>query len=47
MNPNAKWACDNQTVTLEPVWRGNKPLTFAFNIRNEGTEDLKIRARGG
>ena len=47
MNPNAKWACDKQTVTREPVWRGDKQLTFAFDIRNEGTENLKIKARGG
>lgn len=46
-DPNAKWACDQQTVALEPVWRGDKQLTFTFNIRNEGTADLKIKARGG
>ena len=45
-DPNAKWACDRTTVTLESVWRG-KPLVFAFDIRNEGTADLKIKARGG
>ena len=45
-DPNAKWACDQTTVTLESVWRG-KPLVFAFDIRNEGTADLKIKARGG
>jgi len=44
---NAKWACDNTTVTLDPVWRGSKDLTFDFEIRNEGTADLKIRAKGG
>lgn len=47
MNPDAKWACDQQTVTLPPVWRGNQQLTFGFDIRNQGTADLKIRARGG
>lgn len=47
MNPDAKWACDNQTSTLEPVWRGEKTLTFQFSIRNEGTADLLIRAKGG
>ena len=47
MDPNAKWACDQQTVTLEPVWREDKKLNFAFHIRNEGTADLKIKARGG
>lgn len=47
MDPNAKWACDQQTVTLEPVWREDKKLKFAFHIRNEGTADLKIKARGG
>jgi hypothetical protein len=47
MDPNAKWACKQQTVKLEPVWRGAAGLTFAFDIRNEGTADLKIRAKGG
>ena len=47
MNPNAKWACDKQAVTLEPVWRGGEALKFEFDIRNEGTENLKIRAKGG
>ena len=47
MNPDAKWACDQQTATLEPVWRGEKTLTFPFLIRNEGTADLRIRAKGG
>ncbi len=47
MNPDAKWACDQQTATLEPVWRDEKTLTFPFLIRNEGTADLRIRARGG
>ena len=46
-NPQPKWACDQQTVTAEPVWRGEKSLTFAFNIRNEGTGDLQIKASGG
>ncbi len=47
MNPDAKWACDQQTATLEPVWRGETTLTFPFLIRNEGTADLRIRAKGG
>ncbi len=47
MNPDAKWACDQQTAALEPVWRGEKTLTFPFLIRNEGTADLQIRAKGG
>jgi hypothetical protein len=46
-DPNAKWACANQTVDLGKVWRGNQQLTFGFDIRNEGTSVLKIRARGG
>ncbi|MCK4624816.1 MAG: hypothetical protein KAV00_05870 [Phycisphaerae bacterium] len=45
-NPNTKWACDQTTVTLDPVWKG-KPLVFNFNIRNEGTANLHIRAKGG
>ena len=47
MNPDAKWACDLQTVKLEPVWRGDKTLTFTFFVRNEGTAALQIKARGG
>lgn len=47
MNPDAKWACDQQTATLEPVWRGETTLTFPFLIRNDGTADLRIRAKGG
>ncbi len=47
MNPDAKWACDLQTVKLEPVWRGDQTLTFTFFVRNEGTADLQIKARGG
>lgn len=47
MNPNAKWACDKETVALDPVWRGNQQLTFGFDIRNEGTADLQIKAKGG
>ncbi len=47
MNPNAKWACAQQTATLEPVWRGSKTVTFNFDIRNEGTADLLIKAKGG
>ena len=47
LNPDAKWACDQQAATLEPVWRGQKTLTFPFLIRNDGTADLRIRAKGG
>lgn len=47
MDPNAKWACDKTVVQLEPVWRGKDRLTFAFDIRNEGTADLRFRAKGG
>ena len=45
-NPEARWVCEQTTVTKDPIWQG-KPLTFAFEIRNEGTADLKIKARGG
>ena len=47
MNPDAKWACDQQTVVAKPVWRGQERLSFTFLIRNEGTADLQIRAKGG
>lgn len=46
-DPNAKWACAKRTVELDPVWRGHQQLTFAFDIKNEGTADLRIRAKGG
>ena len=47
VKPRPKWACDQQTVTAKPVWRGEKNLTFPFKIRNEGTADLQIKAAGG
>ncbi|MFQ5495600.1 MAG: hypothetical protein ACE5EX_09495 [Phycisphaerae bacterium] len=47
MDPNAKWVCDRNTIALDPVWRGAKSLSFTFEIRNEGTADLKIKAKGG
>ena len=47
MDPNAKWVCEQPLAVAEPVWRGDKAVTFNFNIRNEGTADLKIKARGG
>ena len=47
-DPNAKWACDQSEVVLDPVWRqGDLKLTFSFTIRNKGTADLKIKAKGG
>jgi len=47
MDPNAKFVCENSEVTLDPVWRNGKDLTFPFKIRNDGTADLKIQAKGG
>ena len=47
MNPDAKWACEQQTAMLEPIWRGEKTLTFPFLIRNDGIAVLRIRAKGG
>lgn len=36
------------TVTAEPVWRSpTKTVDFAFDIVNQGTEPLEIRAKGG
>ena len=46
-NPNAKWACDQTTVVHEPTWRGEGSLDFTFLIRNAGTENLLINAKGG
>ncbi|MHC4234345.1 MAG: hypothetical protein ACYSUQ_04435 [Planctomycetota bacterium] len=42
--PQPRWVCPNQTVTLDPVWRG-QPLDYNFQIRNEGTADLRIALR--
>ena len=47
MDENAKWACENATITLEPVWRGPKGIECSFDIRNDGTAPLHIKARGG
>jgi hypothetical protein len=41
-----RWACDQIRVVGEPVWLG-KPASFTFVIRNQGTADLHIRAKGG
>lgn len=46
-DPDAKWSCDTTAVTLDPIWRGKKDLTFNFHIRNTGRADLKYIARGG
>jgi len=42
----ARWVCEKPTVTLEPVWSG-QPLVCDFVLRNDGTENLTIKARGG
>ena len=47
LDSNAKLVCDQTTVTAEPVWQGLKKLTFTFHLRNAGTADLKIKAKGG
>lgn len=47
MDPGAKWACEATTATAEPFWPGTVKPTFAFDIRNEGTADLKIKAKKG
>ena len=44
--PGPQWVCDETTVRPDPVWRGAQ-LECAFNIRNEGKRNLKIKARGG
>ena len=40
------WACSEQTIQTEPVWAG-QPVSCTFTIRNEGTTNLKIKAKGG
>lgn len=47
MDQNAKWVCENTTVTLEPAWRTTKAIECSFDIRNAGTAPLHIQARGG
>ncbi len=47
MDPNAKWSCEKSEFDLGPIWRSNKALNFTFFIKNEGTADLEIRAKGG
>jgi len=47
MDPDAKLVCETRTVTLDPLWRNGKDLTFPFKIRNDGTADLRIQAKGG
>ena len=41
-----KWACDAQTVTMEPQWLGT-PIKATWVVRNEGTSDMSIKVRGG
>ena len=40
------WVCDKPSITLDPVWRG-EPLVYKFSFRNDGTEDLRVKLRGG
>lgn len=47
MDKNAKWVCENTTITLEPIWRSTKAIECSFDIRNDGTAPLHIKAKGG
>ena len=47
LDANAKLICEQTTVTAKPVWRGRDKLTFGFQLRNAGTADLQIQAKGG
>ena len=40
------WACEKTTVENLSVWQGQQ-AEFTFVIRNEGTADLQIKAKGG
>jgi len=42
----ARYACEQPIVNLEPVWSGGS-MEFVFTIKNEGTADLNIKAKGG
>ena len=44
--PGPRWVCGTPAQTSAPVWRG-QPMEFRFEIRNEGTETLRYRPRGG
>ena len=44
--PVAKYACDKDTVTPDPIWAGKK-IQATWTIRNEGTADLQIKLKGG
>ena len=41
-----RWVCERPIIVVQPVWSG-EALVCDFPIRNEGTEDLVIKARGG
>jgi len=47
-NPDVRLVCDQMEVTAAPAWRTpTSTMDFEFEIRNEGTEVLQIRAKGG
>ena len=41
-----RWVCEKPSVELPPLWQGT-PVECVFNIRNDGTRDLTIQAKGG
>jgi hypothetical protein len=41
-----RWVCPNANLTIDPLWRGEQ-IACSFLIRNEGTAQLDIKARGG
>ena len=47
MDPNAKFVCEEPVQSLPPTWRGGQDPTYSFDIKNTGTADLKILAKGG
>ena len=44
--PPPQWACNAETITLEPLWAG-KPIEPTWEIRNEGSGDLTIKLKRG
>ena len=44
--PSPRWVCLEPNLVTDPVWSGQQ-IECAFMIRNDGTADLKIKARGG
>ena len=45
-DPDAHWACAQLVLDVGDIWSGDQ-TKFVFKIKNEGTSDLRLKARGG